>query len=105
MGVRIRRLYSNTAHAAEEVYKEGDNEVGVVPTNDEAVAGVDEGPNSSPDRVWSVNGSLSSASCSGLGSSHQLCCVSQELSQLEERDIEGVMGMESILFVVEVSLI
>ena len=37
--------------------------------------------------------------------SHQLCCVSQELSQLEERDIEDVMGMESILFVVEVSLI
>ena len=44
------------------MYKEGDDEVGVVPTNDEAVAGVDEGPNSSPDRVWSVNGSLSSVS-------------------------------------------
>ena len=61
MGVRIRRLYSNTAHAAVEVYKEGDDEVGVVPTNDEAVAGVDEGLNSSPGRVWSDNGSLSLA--------------------------------------------
>ena len=39
--------------------KEGYDEAGVVPTNDEAVAGVDEGPNSSPGRVWSGNGSLS----------------------------------------------
>ena len=51
------------------IYKEGYDEAGVVRTNDEAVAGVDEGLNSSQGRVWSGNGSLSSASCSGLVSS------------------------------------
>ena len=75
------------------IYKEGYDEVGVVPTNDEAVAGVDGGLNSSPGRVWSDNGSLSLASCSDLVSWHQVCCVSQELSQLEERDIEGGTGI------------
>ena len=87
------------------IYKEGYDEAGVVRTNDEAVAGVDEGLNSSPGRVWSDNDSLSLASCSDLVSWHQLCCVSQELSQMEERDIESVMGMENILSVVEISLV
>ena len=81
----------------EKYYKEGYDEVGVVPTNDEAVAGVDEGLNSSQGRVWSDNGSLSLASCFDLVSWHQLCCMSQELSQLEERDI---VGRDSILVVV-----
>ena len=39
-----------------------------------------------------------------LVSWHQLRCVSQELSQLEERDIEGVIGTESMLVLVGVSL-
>ena len=39
----------------------------------------------------------------GLVSWYKLCCVSQELSQPRETNIEGVMGMQSMLFAVEVS--
>ena len=71
-----------------------------VTANDLAVAGVDKSLNSSPESrlIWQWQPIL------WYHAWHQLNCVSYELSQLEKKDI-GMMGMESILVVVEVSLI
>ena len=63
----------------------------MVLANDQAVAGVDEGLNSC---IVSILPRVSS----GNGS------VSQELSQQGKRDYEGMMGLESMLVLVEVSL-
>ena len=63
----------------------------------------DKGMNSFPGRIF-LRISSGSGSLFSVSFSDQLCCRSHKLSQLEESDTNGVMGMESMLVVVEVSL-